>query len=65
MNVTVKNGTVYLTNTGENPRFHYGSHRQVHRLQHRRNFSLSGPYTTSSMGFTNSTGMAVCGITGI
>jgi hypothetical protein len=62
LNVTVKNGTVYLTKAGENPSFASSIVANVSDTNTDSNFSLSGEYTTASMGFSNSTGMIICGV---
>jgi hypothetical protein len=68
LNVSVKNGTMYITNAGENPSFTTGIVANVSDPNTDANFSLSGEYTTANMGFSNGTGavyMTDCGVSNV
>jgi hypothetical protein len=62
LNVTINNGTVYLTKAGENPNFAASTVANVTDPNTDSNFSLSGEYVTANLGFSNTTGMVICGV---
>lgn len=62
LNVTVKNGTMYITKAGEDPTFASSIVANATDPYTDGNFSLAGQYITSNMGFSNTTGMQICGV---
>lgn len=62
-NVTADNGTVYITNAGEDPNF-ASQAAATDEPDTDFNFSLAGEYRTYNMGF-NSTGLEACGVANI
>jgi hypothetical protein len=65
LNSTVKNGTVYVTNAGENPNFATGIVANVTDPNTDSNFSLTGEYTMANMGFSNATAFTDCGVSNV